>query len=246
MSLPAGLPRGSRVVRLSALDEQPPRPPGALGWLAETTATRSWPAALLRAATIALPRADGEPVMVFPGFGSTDVSTIALRSTLQRCGFRVEGWKLGLNRGNVEAMLPRVRQRVEEFVARTGSPARLVGWSLGGVLARETARDAPELVDRVVTLGSPVIGGPKFTNVAAFYRALGVDVDAIARQVEERNQQPIEVPVVAIYSRTDGIVDWRASVDRTSLDVEHLEVQTSHLLLGVDPTVQALVAHKLL
>jgi pimeloyl-ACP methyl ester carboxylesterase len=133
----------------------------------------------------------------------------------------------------------------ERCMRETGRRVRLVGWSAGGFLAREAARDRPELVERVVTLGTPVIGGPKYTNVAPLFRRLGYDLDAIERECRERARRPIEVPVTAIYSRRDGVVAWRACLDDTSREVEHVEVESTHGGLGYDSRVWAIVADRL-
>ena len=107
------------------------------------------------------------------------------------------------------------------------------------------ARDRPELVERVVTLGSPVVGGPKYTRVGAFYARRGIDLDAIEAEVEERNRMPIRVPITAVYSRRDGIVSWQACIDHRSPDVEHVEVRATHLGLGFSPEVYRIVASRL-
>jgi pimeloyl-ACP methyl ester carboxylesterase len=87
---------------------------------------------------------------------------------------------------------------------RLGAPVRLIGWSLGGYLAREVAREHPHAVQQVITLGSPVIGGPKYTAVAGAYRRRGVDLDAIEAEVAVRNELPLDTPITAIYSQSDG------------------------------------------
>ncbi|MGB5694827.1 MAG: alpha/beta fold hydrolase [Polyangiales bacterium] len=182
------------------------------------------------------------PVAVFPGFAAGDLSTFVLRRYLQSAGYRVHRWRLGVNRGNVPALVPKLVSRIESLVERYQEPVALVGWSLGGVLAREVARERPELVKRVVTLGSPVVGGPKYTRSAGFYeRVLKQDLDAIERTVEERNQIPIRVPITAIYSRRDAIVQWWACIDDYNAHCCHIEVDASHLALGFDPKILRLV-----
>jgi pimeloyl-ACP methyl ester carboxylesterase len=192
-----------------------------------------------------LPRGSGEPVMVLPGFGTGDASTIVLRGLLGHLGYRVEGWGLGINTGDVEARLPRVIERVRALAKKARRPVRLVGWSLGGVFARETARDAPEAVARVITMGTPVIGGPKYTQVGFLYRVAGFDLDTLERRIKARHDVPIKAPITAIYTKNDGIVAWQACIDRWSPDVEHIEVHARHLTLGVDPLVLRLVAQRL-
>ena len=193
----------------------------------------------------AAPRGSGEPVLVFPGFGGGDGSTGLLRRYLRYLGYDVQGWGLGTNRGNVPELLEQLLQLVGESAERTGQPLRLVGWSLGGYLAREVARDLPDCVDRVVTMGSPVVGGPRYTLTAPIYRLGGTDFDAIEAAIREREAVPLKVPVRAIYSRRDGIVSWEACIDRVSTCVEHIEVDASHIGMGVNPRVLDLVADAL-
>lgn len=183
------------------------------------------------------------PVLVFPGFSAGDLSTFVIRRYLQNAGHQVHRWRLGVNGGRVPMLIPKVVSRTESLHQRYGQPVSLVGWSLGGVLAREVARERPELVKNVVTLGSPVIGGPKYTRAAAFYeRVLGEDLDAVEQAVEERNRIPISVPLTAIYSRRDAVVNWEACIDHYNAHCEHIEVDASHLALGFDPRVLQLVS----
>ena len=188
------------------------------------------------------PRGDGAPVIVVPGFGADDRSTWPLRSFLKAQGYDARGWGRGLNRGPV----PDSVDAVGEIVEQADAPVSLVGWSLGGYIAREVARDLPGRVTRVVTFGSPVIGGPKYTTVAAIAASQGWDLDEIEAAVEERKRTPLRVPVTAIYSRTDGVVAWQACVDSEgSGPIEHVEVETSHVGLGFSADVYRLVARRL-
>ena len=183
------------------------------------------------------------PVVVFPGFSAGDLSTFALRRHLDKRGFRVHRWRLGVNRGDVPSLIPQVVARTEALHERYEEPISLVGWSLGGVLAREVARERPDIVRGVVTLGSPVIGGPKYTRAAGFYRnVLKQDLDEIEKSVDERNQIPIRVPLAAIYSKRDRVVQWEACIDRFNDHCEHIEVDASHLSLGFDPRVASIVS----
>jgi pimeloyl-ACP methyl ester carboxylesterase len=110
------------------------------------------------------PRGD-RPVAVLPGFAADDASTLPLRAFLRRLGHEVEGWRLGRNRGHLDALVPRVAERVLERAARRGEGIHLIGQSLGGVIAREVARDRPAAVVQVITLGTPIVGGPTSTRV---------------------------------------------------------------------------------
>jgi hypothetical protein len=186
-----------------------------------------------------------DPVAVFPGFSAGDLSTLALRRHLQAQGFRPHRWRLGINRGDVPALIPQVVARTVSLFERHGEPISLVGWSLGGVLAREVARERPDIVRSVVTLGSPVIGGPKYTRAAGFYKnVLRQDLDEIERSIDERNRIPIEVPLSAIYSKRDKVVQWEACIDEHNAQCEHIEVDASHLSLGFDPRVLRLVSSR--
>lgn len=191
------------------------------------------------------PRGRGEPILVLPGFGTGDASTGALRGFLRLLGYATWGWELGRNHGDVAALLPRVIAHAERIATRSGAPLRLVGWSLGGTFARETARERPELVARVITLGTPAVGGPKYTAAGAAYRRRGYDLDAIERDVAARERTPIQAPVTAIYSRADGVVAWQACIDRHTPDVEHVEVPGTHTGLGFNPDVYRIVAERL-
>ena len=174
-----------------------------------------------------------ETVLVIPGFATGDTATIALRTYLRRCGYQVEGWQLGINGGQVRALTPKVADRIRALFERKKERIKLVGWSLGGVLAREATRLAPDAVDCIVTLGTPVIGGPKYTLVANRYEAQGIDLDAIEARAAEANREPLPVPITAIYSRTDGIVAWKACFDdNPANDIEYIEVKTGHAELG--------------
>jgi pimeloyl-ACP methyl ester carboxylesterase len=191
----------------------------------------------------AAPRGNGETVMVFPGVATDDGWTARLRAYLSTIGYDALGWGLGRNRGNVPKLIPAVIQRTAELAADRGQPARLVGWSLGGYLAREVARERPELVERVITLGAPIIGGPSYTASAPGYVRKGYDLEEIQQTVLERERRPITVPVFAVYSRSDGVVAWRACVDRfDNPRVEHHEVRASHLGMVNSPRVFSLVA----
>lgn len=222
---------------------QPPSPAGLLG---EARGLLELPRLLLRAPELRRqPRGRGQRVLVLPGYGAGDASTGVLRGYLQLLGYRPVGWGLGRNDGEVPELLPQVVARLERVADDEGGPVALIGWSLGGVLAREAARERPRAAQRVITLGSPVIGGPKYTAVAGAYRRRGVDLDAIEAEVEARNREPLATPVTAIYSRSDGVVAWRACIDPWSDRAEHVEVDTTHLGLGFSPAVYAIIADRL-
>jgi len=190
-----------------------------------------------------VPHGSGEPVMVVPGFATDDSWTARLRRFLASIGYDVRGWGLGRNGGRVPKLIPAVVEQTEMLASDLGQPIRLIGWSLGGYLVREAARERPELVERVITLGAPVVGGPTYTASASMYVKRGYDLEEIAATVLDRERQPITVPVFAVYSRSDGVVTWQSCID--SFDnplVEHHEVASTHLGMVNSPRVFRLVA----
>ncbi len=194
----------------------------------------------------AAPRGTGEPVLVVPGFATDDSWTARLRAFLSAIGYDTFGWGLGRNRGNVHKLIPAVIAKTEQKAAERGAKVRLIGWSLGGYLVREAARERPDLVDRVITLGAPVVGGPSYTASAPMYRRKGYDLGAIEAAVLERERRPITVPVFAVFSRSDGVVAWRACIDTfANPRVEHVELDSSHLGLVGSPRAFELVAELL-
>lgn len=210
-------------------DLAPPEPSTRAEVLGLVRAVASLPGLFARGT----PWGDGTHVLVVPGFMTSDRSTLAIRAFLRRQGYRPHTWDLGRNHGGVYELLPRVVERLDAIVARAGAPVALVGWSLGGVLAREAARHRPRDVRRIVTMGTPVVGGPKYTLAAEYYRKKGIDVDAIERDVAERNAVPHPVPLSAIYSKNDHVVAWRAQLDdNPANDVRHVEVSATHAGLG--------------
>ena len=193
------------------------------------------------------PRGDGHRVLVVPGFTASDRSTIALRAFLRRQGFDARGWELGTNlgapeqRGDLEDLLRRMRDTSPE-------PISLVGWSLGGVLARNLARRHSQAIRGLVTLGSPIGGSPTRTRAWRLYRQIhrGEDAELVARLADGRGREPPEdVPSTAIWSRSDGIVPWRISCEEPGPQRENLEVLSSHLGLGVNAAVLYAVADRL-
>lgn len=219
--------------------------PNMLLLAAETASVVELPRLLWRSSDLMRqPKGHAEPVVVLPGFGADDFSTLLLRSYLSLLGYRVSGWGLGLNRGDIKSLTPRVHDLVRKCADETGQRVRLVGWSLGGVIAREVAREEPDVVERVITLGSPVCGGYKYTTGRYWY-ALRRDLDAEAAEIDERNRSVLlRVPVTSIYASYDGIVERQACLDPYS-KIEHLEVGTTHLGLGMNAEVYRIIAQRL-
>lgn len=183
--------------------------------------------ALMRA-----PRGDGHAVLVLPGMLASDGSTLVLRRYLQALGYQVHPWKLGTNWGPSQEIRSGVRQRFRELADRYQRRVSIVGWSLGGIYAREIAREAPALVRQVITLASPFAAG---------YRSDGSTDAALA----ERLRHAPPVPCTAIYSKTDGIVPWAACLEEKGPQTENIEVQATHIGMGVNPLVLWAIADRL-
>ena len=187
------------------------------------------------------PRGDGGTVVAVPGFGASDVSMRPLRRYLRSLGWNAVEWGQGRNDGQVEVLRDALLERIERL-ADPDRPLAMVGWSLGGVLAREVARDRPDLVRRVVTYGTPLAGGPRYTNTGRRYDPS--ELDRIEGLIAERNRTPIHVPITAMYSKNDGIVAWRACIDDDPR-TEMIQVSSSHIGMGIDPDVWRIVADRL-
>ena len=190
------------------------------------------------------PKGGGRRAIMIPGWRAPEASMAPIGAYLRRLGHRPKAWGLGTNDADVEQTRDRMLDRVPELVERNGGPINLVGWSLGGVIAREIARNAPESIHRVVTYGTPVLGGPTHTVGAA--NAGEAECARITSLQEHLDAtDPIRVPITALFTRHDGAVDWRACIDRSSLDVTMLEVRSTHVGLGIDPDVWLAVAEAL-
>jgi pimeloyl-ACP methyl ester carboxylesterase len=190
------------------------------------------------------PRGDGHPVLVLPGLSASDASTRPLRRFLRDQGFTPYGWGLGPNHGPRPGAEQRMQARLAELAAQHGRKVSLVGWSLGGVFAREMARRAPAEVRQVITLGSPFAGAPKASNAWRLYERLS------GRKVEdwpdrEAMKAPPPVPATAIYSKSDGIVAWQGCREREGAQSENIEVEGSHCGLGHHPAVLHAIADRL-
>lgn len=195
------------------------------------------------------PRGDGHPVLVLPGFVTTDKSTAVLRRFLTRMGHDVHTWDLGRNLGPkaIGHEGEKLIARLEAIHAATGKKVSLVGWSLGGVLARQLSRRRPDLVRQVITLGSPFKGSPRATNVWRAYEFMTgqkIDHPDTRNQLAESELAP-PVPSTAIYSKGDGVVAWQNCIEPETATTDNIEVNGSHCGLGVNASVLYAVADRL-
>jgi len=184
---------------------------------------------------------DGPPLLVIPGFVASDRTTMTLRRTLAAAGWRVYGWGLGFNRGAYAAILEDLKRRLDEIW--DGRPILVVGWSLGGVFARELARVAPDKVRAVVTLGSPFSGHPRQNNVWRFYEwVAGHSVEE--PPVKHLPDKP-PVPTLALWSRKDGIVAPRAAYGLEAERDAAVELDCSHMAFGISKRAGAQVVREI-
>jgi pimeloyl-ACP methyl ester carboxylesterase len=191
------------------------------------------------------PRGAPHAVIVLPGLGATDRSTVAIRRYLSFLGYQATGWNRGRNIRPAGADLPAVAAQIRSLREATGTPVSLIGWSRGGIIAREAARLAPDATRMVVTLGSP-FAAPGASNVGAVWRRL--TGEAFPAQTKEQMRalaEPMPVPSTSIYSRSDGVVAWRACRQAEGPQSENVEVRGSHLGLGFSPAALWVIADRL-
>jgi pimeloyl-ACP methyl ester carboxylesterase len=223
------------------------RPPSKLLLLLEGRTFAEYLALWARAATMKdLPRGDGHPVIVIPGFGASDFSTAPMRRILDKLGYAAHGWGQGRNLG----MRPQIKQALATLLdrlhAKHKAKVTLIGHSLGGVYAREMARAKPEHVRRVITLGSPINVHPDANNLMGMWRLINrgkpvkTDLEGFSRRIT-----PPPVPCTAIYTRSDGIVAYQCCMEDDAPNVENVEVRGSHLGLAHNPRVVRLIAERL-
>jgi len=190
------------------------------------------------------PRGDGHAVIVFPGLGAGDLTTVPLRNFLAGQGYDTYGWDLGLNFGPRQGVLEKSIERVQQIHRDSGRKVSLIGWSLGGIYAREFARALPDHVRSVITLGTPFAGDPKATNAWRLYEfASGHKLDDPELLNHMKEAPP--VPTTSIFSRTDGVVSWPLSYQRESKQAENIEVIASHIGLGMNPIALYAMADRL-
>lgn len=191
------------------------------------------------------PRGDGHPVLVLPGFLTTGAATYPLRHFLKFLGYKGHRWKLGRNLGPIGYKEYEILNRLKELRHRYGKKVSVIGWSLGGLYARELAWIAPEDVRMVITMGTP-FRHHKATSVTWLYEDLtGQEEAQMPPELRERMDQPPPVPSTAIYSRSDGVVPWRCSVERSSEFTENIRVEGSHCGLGHNPVALWAIADRL-
>lgn len=191
---------------------------------------------------------DGHPVVIYPGLGGGALTTAHLRSYLDDCGFTAHDWQGGINTGPDGAFDEWLRglvERVRQLRRMHGRTVSLVGWSLGGVYAREVAKCCPEAVRQVITLATPFSSLVSANHARTIYRMLGGDDEQLTPALEARLRECPPVPTTSIYSKADGVVSWRGCLEKESVCVENVEVSASHLGMGAHPEVLRIIVDRL-
>ena len=221
------------------------RAPGVLLRLLEARAFSEHYAAILMCPILSLaPRGDGHPVLVLPGLAAGDVTTAILRRFLKSRGYAVSGWGQGLNLGLRRGVLEGAHDRLRSLRSQYGRRVSIVGWSLGGLYARELAKLSPEMVRLVITLGSPFTGHPRETNAWRLYElASGHRIGSHDFHGPLRSAPP--APTSSIWSPNDGIVSWRCSVETRRDLAENIVFDSSHFGLGAHPAALYAIADRL-
>jgi len=190
------------------------------------------------------PNGDGHSVIVYPGLAASDISTLPLRTFLHQRGFDAHGWELKRNFGPREGVLAQSLEHVRKLRRNSGRKVSLIGWSLGGIYAREIAKLLPEEVRFVITLGTPFTGSPRATNAWWIYElASGHKLDDPPLLARVREAPP--VPTTSIYSRSDGVVAWQCCFQEPGPLAENIELTASHVGMGLNPAAWYAMADRL-
>ena len=221
------------------------RAPSALMMLLEGRALWEYGASLAAMPWIkGMPQGDGHPVLVLPGLAANDISTFPLRQFLRERGYAPAPWNYGFNFGPRTGVLAGCVEQVKELHKLHGRKVSLLGWSLGGIYAREIAKAVPKLSRCVITLGTPFTGNPKATNAWRLYEKVSqqkIGDPEIARQIAKAPP----VPTTSLYSKTDGIVAWQCSINEPGPMAENIEIHASHMGMGLNPMALYAIADRL-
>ena len=197
-----------------------------------------------------VPAGDKHPVMVIPGLGTSDESTHFLRKFVESIGYSSYSWGMGRNLGprqGLYKMLADIYERMNLIYVNEGNKEiSLIGWSLGGIYARELAKMNPEMVRQVITLGTPFKGEAAKTNAEFLYELLSGDKSHKDPQILKRVAEPPPVPFTSLYSKTDGVVHWKCSIENESHLHENVEIPgSSHIGMGHNPIAMYVIADRL-
>ena len=195
------------------------------------------------------PPGNGRPVVLFPGLGSDGLALAPLRDYCNSLGYHAMDWQKGRNigpDGDLEQWLDALADHTRELISPFRKRATLIGWSLGGLYARELAKRMGPRVRQVITLGTPFNWTQDHTNVAWLMRLLKGESAEISPALGARLREPPSVPTVSVYSRGDGVVAWQSCRHGRPLrHVQDFEVEGSHLGMGWNPEVLRVVGDSL-
>jgi len=190
------------------------------------------------------PFGDGHTVIVFPGLVAGDLSTLPLRLFLESRGYNAQAWDQGINLGPGRGVLGNLKRRVRELATKRERRVSLIGWSLGGIYARELAKMMPDQVRQVITLGTPFAGDPKATNAWRIFEMVSKRRAQNPKVLAALRETP-PVPTTSIMSYTDGVVAWPLSVEKQSASSETIALHASHMGMGVNPLALYAIADRL-
>jgi pimeloyl-ACP methyl ester carboxylesterase len=191
------------------------------------------------------PRRVPQSVLVLPGLGADDRSTAPMRGYLSALGYDVYGWGLDRRHRHAEFDLGAIKDQLKRLTDKSGHPVSLIGWSRGGMLAREAARRDPDHVSLVVTMGSP-FASPGSSNASWLWQIMTrEELPRLPPEQLQRLAAPIPVPATAIYTRGDGVVAWRACLEQATPQTENIEVRSTHLGLGFHAPALWVIADRL-
>ncbi len=196
------------------------------------------------------PKGDGHPVLVLPGFLASDFSTKLLRTFLKSRHYRAYGWRLGRNLGRHShpetGCGPAIINRLHEIHEKHGEKVTVIGWSLGGIYARELGRLFPDKVRQVISMGSPFCNNQRANHATKiFEKTSGYQLSDMCPVLIKNMPTPPPVPSTSFYSKTDGITAWQCCLEQDSDNTQNIEVQCSHLGYGHHPAVMWALADRL-
>ena len=224
------------------------RPPSKFNTLKELRAPLEWIMAYGNKKKLTkISKGDGRILILVPGYGADEWSMRPLKKFLKSINYQVFDWGHGRNRGHVEQDTELLAQTVHDISQNNNKQSvSVIGWSLGGVLSREVARLHPKLVKQVITMGTPLVGGPKYTIAANKYaKSMNMDLNQYEAEIHQINSLGITQPLTVIFSKSDGVVGWRASLDYYNPHAKNIEVNCSHLGMGVNAEVWDIIAKAL-
>jgi pimeloyl-ACP methyl ester carboxylesterase len=196
-----------------------------------------------------LPTGDGHAVVFFPGLAADHRSLGPLKNFCDKLGYATLDWGRGLNtgpRGDVDAWIDELASDVDALIRPHGKPVSLIGWSLGGIYAREVAKKLERRVRQVITIGTPISATPAQTHVSWLYRLVNGRKPVLDEALMARLRTAPAVATTSIYSRSDGVVAWQTCLQEATLGhSENIEVAGSHCGLGWNPEVLSIIAHRL-